>query len=142
MREQQRMSVWPQLNISNDNSAGLLVTNNGVGPALIRHAVVTVDGEAVKNWRKMFEAFHVNPDGNFGVTTITGRVLPVDREISMLKVAAPELVSTLRANLSRVEVDICYCSIYGDCYLLKSARDDKTIKVDQCSVDSKLAFEN
>jgi hypothetical protein len=51
-RQQVRAAVWPILQYStgNDPQIRLILENKGVGPAIVRHVVVTVDGQPVRNW--------------------------------------------------------------------------------------------
>ncbi len=51
-REQVRAAVWPilQYDTSNGPMIRLTLDNKGVGPAIIRHVSVTVDGQPVPNW--------------------------------------------------------------------------------------------
>src|SRR6267378_1643728 len=51
-RQQVRAAVWPILEFDSSNAPDIHFTlaNKGVGPALIRHVIVKVDGQPVKNW--------------------------------------------------------------------------------------------
>src|ERR1043165_8879381 len=51
-RQQVRAAVWPILEYSTSNDPKIRFTldNKGVGPAIVRHVVVRVDGEPVRNW--------------------------------------------------------------------------------------------
>src|SRR6185312_17258695 len=56
-RQQVRAQVIPILELSTSNMPHLYVSidNKGVGPAIIKHAVVTVDGEAMPTWRAVLQ---------------------------------------------------------------------------------------
>src|SRR5437763_3971667 len=51
-RQQVRAMVWPILEFdsSNEPNIHLSLANKGVGPAMIRHVVVRVDGQPVTTW--------------------------------------------------------------------------------------------
>src|SRR5262245_39012979 len=51
-RQQVRAAVWPILQFDSSNAPDIHFTlaNKGVGPALIRHVIVKVDNQPVKNW--------------------------------------------------------------------------------------------
>ena len=53
-RQQVRAAVWPILEFDSSNAPDIHFTlaNKGVGPALIRHVIVKVDDQPVKNWRE------------------------------------------------------------------------------------------
>src|SRR5262249_29619715 len=52
-RQQIRAQVWPHVELSHENvpaPMSMRLDNAGVGPALIKRAVVTVDGRPVRTW--------------------------------------------------------------------------------------------
>src|SRR5216110_4132343 len=53
-RQQVRAAVWPILEFYSSNAPDIHFTlaNKGVGPAIIRHVMVKVDGQPVRNWRE------------------------------------------------------------------------------------------
>jgi hypothetical protein len=54
-RQQVRAAVWPILEFDSSNGPNIhfTVSNKGVGPAIIRHVIVKVDGHPVKNWNEV-----------------------------------------------------------------------------------------
>src|ERR1700757_3200081 len=53
-RQQVRAAVWPILEFDSSNGPDIhfTVANKGVGPAIIRHVMVKVDAQPVKNWNE------------------------------------------------------------------------------------------
>ena len=53
-RQQVRAAVWPILEFDTSNAPDIHFTlaNKGVGPAIIRHVIVRVDGQPVRNWKE------------------------------------------------------------------------------------------
>src|ERR1700747_3364491 len=53
-RQQVRAAVWPILEFDSSNAPDIHFTlaNKGVGPAIIRHVIVNVDGQPVRNWKE------------------------------------------------------------------------------------------
>jgi hypothetical protein len=53
-RQQVRAAVWPILEFDSSNAPDIHFTlaNKGVGPAIIRHVIVRVDGQPVRNWKE------------------------------------------------------------------------------------------
>src|SRR5438309_10025234 len=53
-RQQVRAAVWPVLEFDTSNAPDIHFTlaNTGVGPAIIRHVIVKVDGQPVRNWKE------------------------------------------------------------------------------------------
>src|SRR5438552_8737433 len=56
-RQQVRAAVWPILVFDRRNATDIHFTlaNKGVGPAIIRHVIVEVDGKPVRNWKEALE---------------------------------------------------------------------------------------
>jgi len=52
-RQQVRAAVWPILEFDSSNAPiHFTLANKGVGPAIIRHVIVRVDGQPVRNWKE------------------------------------------------------------------------------------------
>lgn len=55
-RQQVRGAVWPILEFDSSNGPiQFTLANKGVGPAIIRHVIVRVDDQPVKNWADVLE---------------------------------------------------------------------------------------
>src|SRR6516225_12076451 len=56
-RQQVRAAVWPILEFDSSNGPDVHFTlfNKGVGPAIIRHVIVKVDAQPVKNWNELLD---------------------------------------------------------------------------------------
>src|SRR5438552_12670449 len=55
-RQQVRAAVWPILEFDSGNGPiHFILANKGVGPAIIRHVIVKVDDQPVKNWAEVLE---------------------------------------------------------------------------------------
>jgi hypothetical protein len=53
LRQQVRAAVWPILEFDSGNGPiHFTLANEGVGPAIILHVVVKVDGQPVRNWKE------------------------------------------------------------------------------------------
>src|SRR5207244_10198817 len=53
-RQQVRAAVWPILEVDSSNGPDIhfTVSNKGVGQAIIRHVVMEMDGQAMKDWNE------------------------------------------------------------------------------------------
>ncbi len=130
IRQAQRASVWPYVQIAASLSPGrinLWVQNTGVGPARIQAASVTYKGETKANWSDLIRnVIGVDPDSTgFYRSMINGRVLPTNSPgESIFRVtedngpAARELVASLRREIleGTIDVTVCYCSVYDECW--------------------------
>jgi hypothetical protein len=149
MHEQQQMSVWPYLTVINDNSeledkgiSRLVIANDGVGPALIRHVSLWVDDKPVSSWHAMFKQFDPDRKHDIPYSTVRNRVLPAGKTIEPIVLDNNEDITAYRVNAGRVRFDLCYCSVYDRCFLLQSAADDLTTEVTHCPADTDPPFAN
>ena len=119
MREHQRLSVWPRLEIMKsygNNRFVLNISNRGTGPALIQSVVVTVDGTPVDTWQAMMKKLHL--DGkpiSFAQSQINRRVIRAGENIEAFLLKDPQYADQVgQAMIERVDVIICFQSIYGE----------------------------
>ena len=55
-RQQVRAAVWPILEFDSGNGPiHFSLANKGVGPAIIKHVILKVDDQPVKNWAEVLE---------------------------------------------------------------------------------------
>ena len=109
-RQHMRLSVRPELRISTFDTAkgaGWRMTNVGLGPARVRWFQVYVDDKAVPNWAAMAEELSAQ-----GYTV----VYAADKSGWLFHVTAPS-ADRLVEQSTRVRMEICYCSIYNECWL-------------------------
>lgn len=149
MHEQQRMSVWPFLTVINDNSelqgkgvSRLIISNDGVGPALVQHVGLWLDERPMRSWAELFNTLDPARQADMPYTTLRSRVLPAGRSIEAVIIDRAADIANLQANFARIRLDLCYCSVYQECYLLRSAVTDVTTEVPQCPAATKPAFSN
>jgi hypothetical protein len=85
-RQQVRAAVWPILEFSSGNQPDIHLTlsNKGVGPAIIRHEIVTVDGQPVSNWDEAFDRMVGPGKHSFSESVMNGRVLAADESMTVL----------------------------------------------------------
>jgi hypothetical protein len=152
-RQQVRAQVWPILEYGTGNEPELRiwVANKGVGPALIRHVIVTVDGKPVPDWNAALRSlFAGRPDQPahylYSQDTISDRVFSAGEGLSVFaprfSAAQEDLRAAFDRERSRVGVEICYCSTLGDCWTLvapgqKAARTTETRR---CPAPSAITF--
>ena len=135
MQTQARASVWPYVAIGysisdegENRGYRRQISNDGVGPARIESVTMTLDGQRVGNWRQVFRTLYGDADVAATYSKIYGRVLPpsTNREttIDALVLANMEQAKTLYAAQDRLDMTICYCSVYGDCWIAQGRNPD------------------
>jgi hypothetical protein len=154
-RQQVRAAVWPILEFSTSNEPVIRFTlaNKGVGPAIIRHVAVTVDGQPARNWPEILQKLLGPGAHRMSQTTIHGRVLAAGETVEVLIPHDDEnhplafekggpLFTALDNERRRIAVDICYCSTLGECWTLHSGSDgSSTTETRTCPDSSATAFE-
>jgi hypothetical protein len=153
-RQQVRAAVWPilQYDTSNGPYIKLNLDNKGVGPAIIKHVVVKVDDQPVRNWSEALNKFAAPGRHSFSQSTISGRVLaanesmevfvPHDDEGNNITEKSGPLGAQLNRDRNRISVEICYCSTLGDCWILRSGPNgNSTTETRTCPKPSDTSFE-
>jgi hypothetical protein len=85
-RQQVRAAVWPILEYStgNDPRIHFALNNKGVGPAIIRHVVVKVDDQPVRNWDNALEKLLGPGEYKYTQSTISGHVLAAGESMDVM----------------------------------------------------------
>lgn len=134
-REQQKMSVWPYLTLAHSQSGGDTATyefrvgNEGVGPALVGSVEVLADRKPRGSWGAVAQAFGVSLSGGEGVQQSyyssfhRGSVVLPGTDKMLLSMRGPASMTYWRAAQTRFRMRVCYCSLYGDCWLNDSEAD-------------------
>lgn len=132
-REYQSISVWPNLSVYyqrtyEDQGGGFafLVGNTGLGPAVVHSFSVSVDGEPMSNWADVLDRMS---DGGLDLVGAVYRHRGGTSDLAPGKTVLPgESVQAVSINdalllddghldIDRMEAEICYCSVYGECWI-------------------------
>lgn len=155
-RQQVRAAVWPILEFDSSNSPDIHFTlsNKGVGPALIRHVVVKVDDQPVKNWREAMDKLLGPGEHLFSESDMNGHVLapnesmtvvtPRDASNNPLVVdKSNPLWVKMNKERVRVSVEICYSSTLGECWTLRATglKPGTTTDTRRCPTPSESSFQ-
>lgn len=129
IRRHHRASVWPHVAVTaslNPDAVRFFVQNTGIGPARIRAAVVSVDGETKVDWEDVIVGMLEEPGSvNAYQSLINGQVLPPNspqETIFRLTMdstsAAPRVIPALRRAIldESLDIQVCYCSVYDECW--------------------------
>ncbi len=133
-----KASMWPRLEIARSYSGGgefgsfsYQVGNSGNGPAIIRFAKVQYDGKPVQLWRDIpnFDRFTQSHIGN--------RILSSQNIVKPIDYKGNNAEQFLESD-AFVSIEICYCSIYEECWLV--SRSNEPLEIDECRIDEKERF--
>jgi len=134
-----KASVWPYVEYDTSNATAngtsrlaYEIRNAGVGPAIVRSFAVAYNGHYYGTLHELMAACcDVHPakrkHGIF-ISTVLGRVIMAHEDVVFIQMfpalSDPRTYAAVSAARSRVSVQICYCSVLGDCWLLDSSLDN------------------
>ncbi|VAV94467.1 hypothetical protein MNBD_ALPHA05-2498 [hydrothermal vent metagenome] len=152
MRKQQHASVWPLLAadffLDADKDSlflELTIANEGVGPAIVESAFLTLNGERVSSGPVLMSRIFPNgaPKGsaNFVGSDIENTIIGAGGSTQVFRVAwtqTEENIAVFRElgtryftnNDMNVSVTVCYCSVFDRCYV--ATGDGRPERADQC----------
>ena len=117
-RQQVRAQVWPYLIVANyDDERSLTVLNKGVGPAIVRGAIVRVDGKSQPDWHHVLDALGIARPRAFALSTINSNVLSAGERTAIVSFEDENVYRAFRtAAAERMRMELCYCSTLGECW--------------------------
>jgi hypothetical protein len=155
-RQQVRAAVWPILEFDTSNTPDIHFTlaNKGVGPAIIRHVIVRVDGQPVKNWKEALARILGPGEHLLSESDMNSHVLSAGESMTILTPRDPEnnpldfdksnpLWVKMNKDRFRVTVEICYCSTLGECWTLRAdgLTPSTTTETHRCPSPSATSFQ-
>lgn len=139
-------SIWVGTHIGDSEEGGyfkVVLTNKGLGPAVVESFNVTYKGEPVGNWDELARrvAANVESTKSFENDTLTSARSPVSPGLMLeaggvaepLRVYGRNEAEGLRVLLRGAQdlrIRLCYCSLYGDCFETQLFR--RPLEVDAC----------
>jgi hypothetical protein len=131
-------TIWPYLSLNSTygvKGLNIQLVNDGLGPALIQSAQLSVDGRAVPTWNDFLQEFVDEPAVREMVlrASAKGSAPPIEmstasigpsttlrpgdaRMLIAVSYAHPLPISVLTEK--QLSLEICYCSLNGNCWLL------------------------
>ena len=155
-RQQVRATVWPILEFDSSNAPQIQFTlsNKGVGPAIIKHVIVRLDGQPVRNWSEALEKLMGPGEHHASESDMSNRVLSPGESITVLAPHGPDdspltfdranpLWIKMNKERWRVTVEICYASTLGECWSLRAGGNTpgNRSEVGSCPKPSAITFQ-
>jgi hypothetical protein len=126
LSSQLSVTVWPYVSFQTTGSQSVIdlqVQNVGAGPALVRSAVLLVDGNAQPSLAAGLRelGYHYKHGDDVTLSSIgPGEVLRAAESVSIARIRSSQFAKRAASLETRVRIHICYCSILGDCWLAQS----------------------
>ncbi len=106
--------------------------NNGIGPAIIKYAKVTYNNEPVKKWSDFLD------NSNLVQSHISTRILPSQANVKAVRLKGRDYLSEVIEIEGEVLIELCYCSIYEQCWVVD--RNNQPKEVAQCEIANDQRF--
>ncbi len=140
-------SVWPYLSIEtnlSENAFALSVSNDGLGPALVRSAKLSVDGKPYPTYRGALAAIFrgttaPTPKGSFASIDATSVIHVADQRVLMKATLGPS-ARTLGDLGKRVALELCYCSLLDQCWNVRSGTGKPRVAVPSCASNDGIDY--
>jgi hypothetical protein len=154
-RQQVRAAVWPILEFDSSNGPiRFTLANKGVGPAIIKHVILKVDDQSVKNWREAMEKL-LGPGEHLGAESdMSGRAFAGGESVAVFTPHRAEntplnydksnpLWMKMNKDRARVTVEICYCSTLDECWILRGGglTPNTIAEARRCPTPSEITFQ-
>lgn len=153
LQNQYAAAIWPYLSVdtsvTDPRHVKVDVTNDGLGPALIRSAQLFVDGRRVPSWESFTSLLARGlPRGaaTFSSSSINASttIRPGDTH-ALIGVKLGPNVSPNVLRTHRIELKFCYCSLNDSCWTLHAAPGTVTgeypQRVRSCPIDKGIAVQ-
>lgn len=134
-RRHERLSVAPLLalhfvDINDQGFFGIVIRNDGFGPARVRNLRLFVDGKRVavatspEDWQNVFLALGVDRPPIATLSVYEGATIRAGENIRVFGVLRKDLTAQTEAIIRqagrRLNLSGCYCSLYDECQSLRS----------------------
>jgi hypothetical protein len=112
--------TWPYVTIGwrfGDDEIGIGISNDGLGPAIIRDVVLTIDQKPQHDAVSALRPFLGNPPPQVRLDAVTrGVVIRAGNSVNFFLVHDVTAATQIRDAMARVNLQLCYCSILGKCW--------------------------
>ncbi|HEY4442198.1 MAG TPA: hypothetical protein VGN14_17190 [Candidatus Elarobacter sp.] len=138
--QQLSSQVWPFLTISTTydvDSVAVDISNDGLGPAIVRSAELTIDGTPYADPLKAVLHLvsvpkHVRRISATYSGISPGSVIRVGGNVRFFRIVAPWFAQQYAQRSERVDLRLCYCSLLGNCWRIAARQTEDPIPVSRC----------
>jgi len=139
-----KSTVWPYVQYdSSDATANgskriaFEVRNAGVGPAIVRSVAVSYNGRYYGTLRALMAAWcKVVPHHNMFASTLHDTVIMAHDTVTFITILPSKIDAAsydrILASRFHVKVQMCYCSVLGDCWFFNTLNGELPTEVRKC----------
>jgi len=123
-RRHDSASVWPHLDLGisfTPRTAGMQVSNSGIGPAIVQSVVVSVDGHPLRSWPEAFKILINSPATKYSSSSVGERVIRAGETVNWFALPTEILPPDIQTRLARIVIEICYASVYDEHWIVADA---------------------
>lgn len=139
VRKQQAASVLPEIVVARsqviNEEEGFFawnVFNWGIGPGRVRAVRISHEDVSVRTWAELFDRLDLSPP-NYSQSQLAGRTFPASTEAEMLmRVTHLESAAALRDASDDISIEVCYCSVFDECWLMPETFSEGPQAVEVC----------
>jgi hypothetical protein len=141
-RDLRRTAMRPNVSVGlnwDGTGAGWLLANPGPGPAVIRWLSVYVDEQMQATPTDVLAALGLPGDSlSYQTAFYPGQVKAADQSPNRLLWVSRAAADELRKSRNRVKVEVCYCSVYDECWKIDDVVGSQ--RSDSCAVRPPVIF--
>jgi hypothetical protein len=138
-RNQERALVWPHVSAGpaySGSGYAYVARNKGLGPALVRHVAISVDGQPVDGWNAVLDRVLGSGHGygweRIEANDLADTILAAGESVTLFRVAWDERTRAGFGAGNRIATTVCYCSFLEECWITRAGLDHT--RVDRCPV--------
>ncbi|EMV0255458.1 hypothetical protein [Vibrio cholerae] len=121
-----KLSLFPNVNTSfffktSEKNIKWIIANSGLGPAKISWFSVKSGEEQLTGWMDLATRLGLGAGDNYSFTNVyPGEFLPEGHSGTLFEINGSEKYADIFKNAQSIEIQVCYCSIFNECYLSTS----------------------
>lgn len=120
-RTHDRAEVWPHVELAtvvSSTGATLSLENGGIGPAIIKSVVITVDSRSRRQWDDVLAALMGSAPKAYSHVTVVDHALRAGEKTVVLALDGKDMPPQFWQAMGRVGVTICYSSVFNESWEL------------------------
>ena len=138
MVSQERNAVWPYVDghLSYQYTDKILIEyqleNKGIGPSRIDRTQLSVNGQVVESYGQLSKQLKTYfPDSvevDLALVDMTNQILSPEEQVQVLGIQISRFKNDIdRVRDIKVNAEVCYCSIYGECWYFEDQNEGQNI---------------